>query len=179
MNPAPNLVLVGPMGSGKSSIGKRIAQRLALQFVDLDARLEEVAGARVATLFELEGEAAFRRREQQLLEEVLRSEDQVVATGGGAVLSASSRERVSERGFVVYLKIDIPQQLHRLARDTQRPLLAGGDRRAKLESLAAVRNPLYESVADLSFESGGLPVGSAAARLCALVQAQWQRGAAT
>ena len=178
MNPAPNLVLVGPMGAGKSSIGKRLAAHLGLEFVDADQRLEQLAGATVSVIFELEGESGFRLREAQLLTELLRGSAQVIATGGGAVLSASTREQLRERSFVVYIKAGIDQQLDRLARDHSRPLLASGDRREKLQALASLRDPLYDAVADLVFASDGLSVGSAASKVCAQVQAQWQREAA-
>ena len=175
MNPAPNLVLVGPMGAGKTSIGKRLATRLQLEFVDVDQRLEQLVGASVPTIFELEGEAGFRAREAQLVAELLLDGGRVIATGGGAVLRKESREQLQHWGFVVYLRIGIEQQLERLARDHSRPLLAEGDRRAKFESLAAIRNPLYEQIADLVFDCDDLGVDPAAARLCAAVQAQWQR----
>jgi len=177
MNPAPNLVLVGPMGAGKTSIGKRLATRLGLEFVDADLRLEQLAGATVPVIFELEGEAGFRLREQQLLADLMRGREQVIATGGGAVLSPATREQLRQRGFVVYLKAGIAQQLARLARDHSRPLLAGGARRETLESLAAARNPLYEEVADMVFESDGLSISAAANRVCAQVRGQWQREA--
>lgn len=175
MNPAPNLVLVGPMGAGKTSIGKRLAARLGLEFVDADQRLEQIVGAAVPVIFELEGEPGFRLREELLLAELMRGRAQLLATGGGAVLSPTSREQLRQRGFVIYLKVGIAQQLERLARDQTRPLLAGSDRREKLESLAAVRNPMYEEVADLVFDSDGLSVGAAANRLCLQVQMQWRR----
>lgn len=175
MNPAPNLVLVGPMGSGKTSIGKRLAERLGLEYVDTDQRIEQLAGAAVPVIFEVEGEAGFREREARLIAELMRGRAQVIATGGGAVLSPLTREQLRQRGFVVYLKVSLAQQLDRLSRDQSRPLLAAGDRREKLEFLAALRNPMYEEVADLVFESEGLNLGSAANNLCATVQAKWRR----
>lgn len=175
MNPAPNLVLVGPMGAGKTSVGIRLAKRMELEFVDADHRLEQIVGAAVPVIFELEGEAGFRLREAQLLTELLQGRDQVIATGGGAVLSPDTRELLRRRSYVVYLKVSVPEQLSRLARDRSRPLLVGGDRSKKLESLAAERNPLYDAVADMVFDSNGLSVGAATNRICAQVQAQWRR----
>ena len=175
MNPAPNLVLVGPMGAGKTSLARRLAQRLDLDFVDADERLEQAAGASVSTIFELEGEAGFRTREERLLEQLLQGQGQVIATGGGAVLSQATRERLCQRAFVVWVRVGIEQQLDRLARDHSRPLLASGDRREKLLALAALRNPLYESVADLAFDSDGMDVAAAARRLGARLVEQWQR----
>ena len=178
MNPAPNLVLVGPMGAGKSSIGKRLAQRLGLVFVDADHRLEEVTGAPVPLIFECEGEAGFRVRESQLIAELMRERGQLVATGGGAVLSAQNRQLLRAHGFVVYLKVSVEQQLQRLARDRTRPLLATDDKQGRLEALATTRGALYEEVADLVFDSDGLAVATACDRVGDLVQSRWQRGEA-
>jgi len=178
MNPAPNLVLVGPMGAGKSSIGKRLAQQLGLVFVDADHRLEEITGAPVPLIFECEGEAGFRVRESQLIAELMRERGQLVATGGGAVLSAENRQQLRRGGFVVYLKVSVEQQLERLARDRTRPLLATDDKHGRLEALAATRNTLYEEVADLVFDSDGMAVANACDRVGALVRSRWQRGEA-
>ena len=111
MNPAPNLVLVGPMGAGKTSIGKRLAVRLGLAFVDCDHRLEEVTGAAVPLIFECEGEAGFRARETALVADLMRGEGQLVATGGGAVLAPVNREHLKGRGFVVHLQVSVDQQI--------------------------------------------------------------------
>jgi shikimate kinase len=178
MNPAPNLVLVGPMGAGKTSLGRRVARRLGLEFVDSDERLEQAAGVTVSTIFELEGEAGFRAREERLLDELLDGEAQVIATGGGAVLSARNRERMRERAFVVHVRVTLERQLDRLHRDQSRPLLAGGNRRETLQALAEVRDPLYDSVADLVFESDAVDVAAAARRLGARLQSAWKRGQA-
>ncbi|TNJ35359.1 shikimate kinase [Arenimonas terrae] len=175
MNPAPNLVLVGPMGAGKTSIGKRLAARLGLAFVDCDHRLEEVTGAPVPLIFECEGEAGFRARETALIAELMRGHGQLVATGGGAVLAEDNRRRLRERGFVVHLQVSVSQQIERLARDRSRPLLAFGDKRARLESLAVERGPIYDAVADLAFDADGLTVPIAAERLGALLEQRWQR----
>ncbi|MEO8159831.1 MAG: shikimate kinase [Arenimonas sp.] len=178
MNPAPNLVLVGPMGAGKSSLGRRLATRLGLEFVDVDRRLEQLAGASIPLIFELEGEAGFRAREQQLLAELLAGHGQAIATGGGAVLSAATRARLRERSFVVLVQVGIEQQLARLERDHARPLLAQGDRRQTLLALALVRDPLYAEVADHVFASDGLGVDDAARRLTNFLKQHWQSGAA-
>src|SRR5690606_928392 len=125
MNPAPNLVLVGPMGAGKSSIGKRLASRFGLVFVDLDREIETRTGATIPTIFECEGEPGFRARESATLVDLLQREGLVIATGGGAVLDAGSRQRMRARGFVVYLQVSLARQVERLARDRSRPLIAG------------------------------------------------------
>src|SRR5690348_8814326 len=158
MNPAPNLVFVGPMGAGKSSLGRRVASRLGLEFVDADRRLEELAGASIALLFELEGEAGFRAREEALLAELLQQRGLAIATGGGAVLSPQTRERLRARAYVVHVQVDVEQQLARLQRDTARPLLAQGDRRETLQRLAEIRDPLYAEVADQVFATASLGV---------------------
>lgn len=175
MNPAPNLVLVGPMGAGKTSLTKRLARRLGLEFVDADQRLEQAAGASVTTIFDHEGEAGFRAREEKLMDELLQGEGQAIATGGGAVLSEATRDRLRQRAFVVWVRVGIEHQLERLARDHSRPLLAGADRREKLQSLATVRDPLYASVTDLVFDSDGLDVAAAARQLGAQLADKWQR----
>jgi shikimate kinase len=175
MNPAPNLVLVGPMGAGKTSIGKRLAARLGLDFVDCDQRLEEATGASVPLIFECEGEAGFRARETTMLAELLAGHGLLLATGGGAVLAAENRQRMRERGFVVYLPATVDEQLERLARDRSRPLLAVGDRRGRLDALAQQRGALYREIADLEFVAGDLGVVVAGERLAAQLETRWQR----
>ena len=175
MNPAPNLVFVGPMGAGKTSIGTRAAARLGLRFVDVDRRLEELTGAPVPLIFECEGEAGFRVRESALIAQLCADSGLLISTGGGAVLDPDNRRHLREHGFVVHLHLGVDAQLTRLARDRSRPLLLQGDRHEKLHTLAMQRDPLYAEVADLRFESNGPGPGAAAARLCALLAAQWQR----
>ena len=178
MNPAPNLVLIGPMGAGKTSIGKRLAQKMALAFVDADQRLEEITGVKVPLIFECEGESGFRARESQLIADLVSGHGQLIATGGGVVLAEDNRRLLHARGFVVYLKVGVEQQLERLARDRSRPLLANTDKRAKLEALATARGPLYEDLADLVFDSHHLQVNTAADLLAGQIQARWQRAEA-
>lgn len=177
MNPAPNLVLVGPMGSGKSSIGRRLAERLGLDFADADRDVEARAGASIATIFECAGEAAFREREHAVLADLLQGGDRVIATGGGAVLDPRTCALLRARGFVVHLHVDVPQQLARLARDRSRPLLAGEDREQVLRRLAEVREPLYARVADLRFDTQSMNAAEAAAQLGRLLETRWQRPA--
>jgi shikimate kinase len=149
MNDSANIFLVGPMGAGKTSIGRRLAERLGLRFVDLDALIEAQTGARIAVIFEHEGEAGFRQREHRALVGTATGQGQLVATGGGVVLREDNRACMRASGLVVYLQASVDQQLRRLGRDRTRPLLAAPDRRARLQSLAEQREPLYRAVADI------------------------------
>jgi shikimate kinase len=176
MNPASNLILIGPMGAGKTSIGRRLAARLGLRFVDADQHVIEHTGVTIPVIFELEGEAGFRRRERQALIELCRGDDQVIATGGGAVLDADNRRLLAARGYVIWLRTGVERQLERLGRDRNRPLLAAPDRRQRLQELAAVRDPLYAEICDLTFESDQRRVAAAADRLAAALSERWQRG---
>ena len=176
MNPAPHLILVGPMGAGKSCIGRRLAAHFGLPFADADRAIEQRAGTSVTAIFDIEGEAGFRARERATLAEILGGNGGVLlATGGGAVLDAGNRRLLSERGFVVHLDVGVDQQLHRLARDHTRPLLARVDREQVLQDLAESRAPLYAEIADLRFDTDHLSAADAAARLATLVDRQWQR----
>ena len=178
MNPAANLVLVGPMGAGKTSIGKRLAERFGLAFVDLDHAIEAATGVRVVDIFEREGEAGFREREARQLSVELEGDDRLVATGGGAVLRAESRARMRDRGYVLHLAVSVDEQLKRLANDRVRPLLQRPDREDALRAMAVARAPLYAEVADLSFDSTGLTPAQACERLIPLLRDRWQRARA-
>lgn len=178
MNPASNLILVGPMGAGKTTIGKRLAKQFGLRFVDSDHFIEQRTGARVATIFELEGESGFRQRERQAIAELCAGEHQLIATGGGAILDPDNRRIMHERGFVIWLRTSVLRQLERLAQDRTRPLLQSGNRRHRLEVMAAQRDPLYAACCDLVFESEQRKVGAAAERLTRILCQRWQRSPA-
>lgn len=177
MNPAPNLILVGPMGAGKSTIGRRLSKRFGLHFIDLDREIEQRCGARIPLIFEHEGEAGFREREHAALTEVLTSEHDglLLATGGGAVLRAENRALLRTGGFVVWLRTRVDEQLKRLRNDGSRPLLAAPDREQRLVAMAELRDPLYRQVCDLIFESDHPHVGLAAERLARVLERRWQR----
>lgn len=175
MNPAANLILVGPMGAGKSCIGRRLAERYGLRLADADREIEQRTGTSVSTIFECEGEAGFRARERAALAELLADEDVLLATGGGAVLDPDNRALMRRRGFIVHLHVTPEQQIERLARDKSRPLLARDDREAVLRDLAVVREPLYLEIADLTFDTGRMCAAEAAAALGRTLDACWQR----
>lgn len=160
-----NIVLVGPMGSGKSHVGRLLAARLGLDFVDVDARIEAEAAMPIPAIFASEGEAGFRAREGAALGQVLALGGQVVATGGGAVLAEVNRAAMRAAGRVVYLHVDPAEQLRRLAGDTGRPLLGVPDRARRLAELQAQREPLYREVADLVLETTGRSPGAVAEAL--------------
>ncbi|WP_057830174.1 shikimate kinase AroK [Colwellia sp. TT2012] len=145
-----NIFLIGPMGAGKSTIGREIAERLHLEFFDSDQEIERRTGADIAWVFDLEGEEGFRKREESVIEDLSEKQGIVLATGGGSVISASVRNRLSARGIVVYLETTIDKQVARTQRDRRRPLLqTSEDPRTVLENLAVERNPLYEEIADI------------------------------
>ena len=175
MNPSPNLFLVGPMGAGKSTIGRRLAAHLALPFIDLDEEIERRNGVSVALIFELEGEAGFRQRETRLIEELSERDGIVLATGGGAVLDSTNRHLLHAHGFVLYLATSVAHQLYRLARDGKRPLLQAPDRRERLEAMAQLRNPLYEEIADMTVHGSNISVAQAARQIAAQLETRWQR----
>jgi len=144
-----NIVLVGPMGAGKSTIGRHLAQMLHLDFHDSDHEIEQRTGADIAWVFDVEGEEGFRRREAQVIGDLSERQGIVLATGGGSVQSKDIRNYLSARGIVVYLETTIDKQVARTQRDKRRPLLQVDDPREVLESLAEIRNPLYEEIADV------------------------------
>ena len=152
------IFLVGPMGAGKTTIGNQLARSLNLDFIDLDQELERRTGASVSLIFDIEGESGFREREKKLINELTQRDRTVLATGGGAVLAADNRQRLSRRGFVVYLKTPLETLVERTRYDTSRPLLHSGDPAATLGEILQVREPLYAEVADLVIDSGTLSV---------------------
>ena len=161
-----NVFLVGPMGSGKSAVGRQLAQRLGLEFIDSDTEIEARTGVDIAYIFEREGEAGFRHREAEVIDAITRRDRVLVATGGGAVLDAGTRERLRARGRVVYLRTSVDQQLARTRRSTDRPLLNNPDPRGTLERLFEQRTPLYTEVAEIVVDTDGRKVKTVVDQIC-------------
>lgn len=163
------LFLVGMMGAGKTTIGRSLARILNREFVDLDHELEARCGVRVSLIFDIEGEEGFRKRETTLLEECSRRRGIVLATGGGAILAPENRTYLKERGVVVYLRASADELFRRVARDRNRPLLQTADPKSRIRSLLEEREPLYEEVASLTFETGSMPVAQVVRSLIPLL----------
>ncbi len=155
MEKPDRIILVGPMGVGKTTIGRRVAAALDKTFVDSDQEIEKRTGVDIPLIFELEGEAGFRHRESKVIDELTRRPGIVLATGGGAVLDPLNRRHFRQRGFVIYLYASIDLLLQRTARDKKRPLLQTQDPRARLQEILVEREPLYNEIADLKVETGG------------------------
>ena len=164
------IFLVGPMGAGKSTIGKYLAQHLKLRFADTDTEIEARTGADIPWIFDVEGEQGFREREQQVVEEMTNWDDIVLATGGGVIMRPENRQALGARGFVVYLYASVDEQVRRTRRDRRRPLLQKGDPEEVLRSLMAVRDPLYREIADHIIETDGCSPRTVAQRLVAELQ---------
>jgi shikimate kinase len=164
-----NIFLVGPMGSGKSAVGRQLAARLGLEFCDSDEEIERRTGVDIAYIFEREGEAGFRQREAEVLDLVTQRDGLLVATGGGAILDPGTRERLRSRGRVVYLRTSVDQQLVRTRRSNDRPLLNNPDPRGTLERLFARRAPLYDEVAEVTVDTDGRKVKTVVDQICRLL----------
>jgi shikimate kinase len=158
MTVTENIFLVGPMGSGKSAVGRRLARELGFDFLDSDGEIERRTGVDIACIFDKEGEPRFRLREAEVLDDLTQLDRVVIATGGGAILDPASRERLRSRGRVVYLRTTVGQQLARTRRGTDRPLLNNADPAGTLARLMSERAPLYESVAAITVDTDGRKV---------------------
>ena len=154
MKPEGNIILVGMMGAGKTTVGRLIARRLKRPFYDSDVQIEQRCGVRIPVIFDIEGEAGFRAREKQVIAELCAQDNIVLATGGGAVLAEGNRRLLAASGTVVYLHARPAGLWQRLRQDRNRPLLATPDPQNRLEALYAERNPLYREVADLVLDTG-------------------------
>ena len=149
-----NVFLVGPMGVGKTTIGRIVAEQLKLDFFDSDIEIESTTGADIPWIFDVEGEHGFRERERKMIDHLSSKANIVLATGGGAVLASESRICLGGRGVVVYLHASISQQLERTSRDKSRPLLQTNDRKGKIQSLMEIREPFYREIADIVIDTG-------------------------
>ena len=143
------VVLIGPMGAGKSTIGRLLARELGYRFLDSDRIIEERCGANIPWIFDVEGEDGFRQRETSMLEELSNEVGTVLATGGGAVMRAENHGLLKKNAVVVYLKTSIDQQVERTRKDRNRPLLQNDDPEGVLRRLFAIRDPLYTELADI------------------------------
>ena len=151
--------LVGPMGAGKSTIGRQLAKFLELPFIDIDNEIESVSGADIQWIFDKEGEEGFRLRESKVLRHSIKSNaEAIIATGGGIVLNEENRSLISSAGTVIYLSVTKQQLYERIKRDRKRPLLQVEDRRQAVDTLFDERDPLYRQIADVIFSSSSLKV---------------------
>ena len=157
--------LVGPMGAGKTTIGRLLASALKLEFIDSDHEIEQSSGADIPWIFDREGESGFRDREQKVLAELTQRDAVLLATGGGAVLRAENRAALAGRGMVVYLHASVEQQVARTARDRDRPLLQTANPERTLRELMAARDPLYREIADYVIDTDDLGARTVARRL--------------
>ena len=149
-----NIILIGPMGSGKTTVGKQLAKKLRLDFIDADLEIEKRTGVSISTIFDIEGEEGFRARETKMLEELCAKNGIVLATGGGAITKEENRILLRKSGYVVYLKTSIETQYKRTQKSSNRPLLEDGDALKKLQQLMQEREGLYEQEADFVISSG-------------------------
>lgn len=153
MQAVDNIFLIGPMGVGKTTIGRQLAAELRLRFLDSDRELEAVTGADIPWIFDVEGEEGFRLREERMIDRLTQLDGVVLATGGGAILSADSRRRLHERGTVVYLRASLKQLQQRTRKDRSRPLLQTANPAAKIRELMEQRDPLYRETAHLIIDT--------------------------
>ena len=149
-----NIFLIGPMGVGKSTIGRQLAKLLSKEFMDTDYEIEKRTGVDIPTIFDIEGEEGFRKREAAVVEEMTSGSNLVLATGGGVILREDNR-RALRRGFVVYLSASLDTLIERTRRDKSRPLLQNTDRQKKIEELMAERDPIYRQESDIIVETDG------------------------
>jgi shikimate kinase len=177
MKSGGNIFLVGMMGAGKTTVGRLLARRLRLRFVDSDREIEARCGVKIPLIFEIEGEAGFRAREAVAIEALTSLGGVVLATGGGAVLAEPNRQHLAARGIVVYLSAKPEDLYERVRHDRNRPLLAGGEPLARLRQLHVQRDPLYRSVADITLETGAQSVQALARELIERLETEWKASA--
>ena len=145
-----HIFIVGPMASGKSTIGKILAKTLRIDFIDTDKEIERKAGVDISWIFDVEGEKVFRERERDILKEIIKKKDLVISTGGGIVLLEENRKLMSTKGKIIYLDTPLQIQLKRTINDKTRPLLGKGNKREILKAFKKERDPLYHEIADVT-----------------------------
>lgn len=170
MSAHKNIYLVGPMGSGKTAVGKQLSRLLGMPFVDSDAEIERRTGADIPLIFEKEGEAGFREREREVIADLTERDGIVLSTGGGAILKAENRACLSARGTVVYLETSIAQQAARVRDGENRPMLSGQDPTQRLTELMAHRAPLYREIAVITVQTDGRRVRDVAEEILRAVE---------
>ena len=160
-----NIILIGPMGAGKTTIGRQVARIFGFEFFDSDREIEERTGASIPLIFELEGEEGFRRREQDMIAELCKKKRIVLATGGGAILKKENQQVLKTSGTIVYLCAGIDDLLERTSKDKNRPLLQTDDPRAKLQTILNERDPIYRELADIILKTNKMTVYAAVKEL--------------
>lgn len=172
MKRSRNVYLIGPMGAGKSTIGKHLADLLKMEFYDSDAEIEKRCGADIAWIYDVEGEEKFREREEKVIHELTERNGVVLATGGGVVSSPANRARLAARGTVVYLKVTVDQQMERTAKDRTRPQLQVDNKREVLEQMSEERAHYFNEIADYIIETDDRGVRTVAADIVKMLQSE-------
>lgn len=167
-----NIILIGAMGVGKSTVGKRLAKKLNLEFYDSDQEIVKKTGVDIATIFEYEGEKGFREREENILKELCKLKPIVLATGGGSILSIDTQKLLTSSGIVFYLKASIESILNRSKNETSRPLLNTANKRETINNILKQRTPLYKSVAHHTINTDRHTVNWSADQIIKVIQSQ-------
>lgn len=165
-----NIFLIGPMGAGKSTIGKYLSEFLHLEYIDSDAEIEKRTGADISWVFDVEGEEGFRKREEAVIDDLTQKQGIILATGGGAVINANNRQHLSARGVVVYLLTPVQTQYQRTLKDRRRPLLQTADPLKTLQELMNKREPLYQEIADFVIDTSKLTAKAVAQNIVKMIE---------
>lgn len=174
-----SIFLIGPMGAGKTTVGKHLARRLCRSFYDSDREIEAACGVDIPTIFDYEGEPGFRRREARMIDLLTRKQDIILATGGGAILRDENQYRLKNRGIVVFLDVNIDVQVERTTRNSSRPLLQHGDPRTTLLEISRHRSPIYHAVSHVHVCTSRQKHRRIVDRICRLVESYQKDNSAT